>query len=405
MASVPADMPLTDFREAETEAETGAAPMAIDAVGQSVRLLSTDDAADPNFRAQWQELADGPSEPNPFFEPWFLLPSLEHFGQAGKTQIFALFEGAVLTGLMPLTARNNYYQYPIPNQAAWMHDNMFCGAPLVAKGHEADFWRALTGHLDREPRTALFFHLPALPADGILAASLAQVLALEGRTAAIVHSHERALLASDLTSEDYFNASLSTKKRKELRRQHRRLDELGDLTFERTSGAEGIAEWTAEFLALEQAGWKGEQGSALAESTATRSLFEQSLAGAAVAGRLERLTFRLNGKPIAMLANFITAPGSFSFKTAFDEDYARFSPGVLLQKENLALLDRGTIEWCDSCAASGHPMIEKIWREKRRMISVSLAVGGTIRRFAFEQFLRAETHTRLTPTNTNQSQP
>ncbi len=384
-----ASAPLIDFRDI--------ASAAIDAVGQSVRIVSARDAAKPDFLAQWQALTSHASEPNPFYEPWFLLPSLEHFGRADETPIFALFEGAVLTGLMPLTAHNNYYKYPVPNQAAWMHDNMFCGAPLVAKGHEADFWRALTGHLDKRPGTALFFHLPALPANGPMAAALADVLTLEARTGAIVHSHERALLASDQSPEGYFKASLSTKKRKELRRQHRRLEELGALTFERDDGANDIDVWTAEFLTLEQAGWKGEQGSALAENAATRQFFEKSLSGAAKADRLERLTFRLNGKPIAMLANFLTAPGSFSFKTAFDEEYARFSPGVLLQQENLDLLSRNAIEWCDSCAASGHPMIEKIWREKRRMISVSLAIGGDLRRFAFDQFLRAETHTPLKP--------
>ena len=36
----------------------------------------------------------------------------------------------------------------------------------------------------------------------------------------------------------------------------------------------------------------------------------------------------------------LTPPGAFSYKTAFDERYARFSPGVLLQRENLAMLER-----------------------------------------------------------------
>ena len=130
----------------------------------------------------------------------------------------------------------------------------------------------------------------------------------------------------------------------------------------------------------------------MAEDTATRALFETALAGAAEAGRLERLGLFLDGKPIAMLANFITAPGSFSFKTAFDEEYARFSPGVLLQQKNLRLLDRDEIEWCDSCAAQGHPMIERIWREKRAMASISVAVGGGMRQAVFSQLLRAETH-------------
>ena len=91
-----------------------------------------------------------------------------------------------------------------------------------------------------------------------------------------------------------------------------------------------------------------------------------------------------------MLANFLAPPGAFSFKTAFDERYARFSPGVLLQRENLDLLARGEIQWCDSCAAADHPMIERIWREKRAMVRINVAIGGSLRRKLFRQVLRAE---------------
>ena len=87
------------------------------------------------------------------------------------------------------------------------------------------------------------------------------------------------------------------------------------------------------------------------------------MTGAADAGKLDMRALDLGGRPLAMLVNFLCPPGGFSFKTAFDEDYARFSPGVLLQRENLALLDRSGIDWTDSCAAADHPMIERIWRD------------------------------------------
>ena len=92
-----------------------------------------------------------------------------------------------------------------------------------------------------------------------------------------------------------------------------------------------------------------------------------------------------------MLATFLTPPGAYSYKTAFDEEYARFSPGVLLQRENLAVLDRPDIVWSDSCAAADHPMIDRIWREKRGVGRLSIAIGGILRRAAFSQFVRAET--------------
>ena len=92
-----------------------------------------------------------------------------------------------------------------------------------------------------------------------------------------------------------------------------------------------------------------------------------------------------------MLATFLTPPGAFSFKTAFDERYARLSPGVLLQIENLRMLENDGILWSDSCASADHPMIDHLWRERRGIGRLSIAIGGRLRRAAFRQFVRAET--------------
>ena len=213
-----ASAPLTNLREA-------AAPFA--AADQSVRILSVSEATAPHFHAQWQALATQAAEPNPFFEPWFLLPSIRLFGQEAKLAAFAVLHEGVLIGLMPLDRSKRYYKYPIPHFAGWTHANMFCGAPLVAKGFERAFWLALLDYCDTHIGTELFLHLPALPIDGPLASALAKVVSEQGRKAAKVESHERAFLQSEMTSGDYFAASLSTKKRKELRRQQRRFGRIG----------------------------------------------------------------------------------------------------------------------------------------------------------------------------------
>ena len=95
-----------------------------------------------------------------------------------------------------------------------------------------------------------------------------------------------------------------------------------------------------------------------------------------------------------MLASFVTPPGVFSFKTAFDEQLSRFSPGLLLQIENLAPLARDDIAWADSCAAEGHSMIERLWREKRPIVSRNLAIGVPLRRAAFRALMAYETRQR-----------
>ena len=347
--------------------------------------------AELDDRDGWDTLAGAATEPNPFAERWCLEAGLRALDRRSEVRIASLTADGVLAGILPLIRRLHYERYPFPNLGNWLHSNAFCGAPLVAAGHEHAFWRGLLDWADAHAGVALFLHLEGLPADGPLYAALRDVCTASHRLAAVVHRYDRALLASQLSPQAYFDASMSGKKRKELRRQHNRLAEEGALALERSEDADGLAEWTDAFLALERAGWKGKEGSALACEPTKARFFADALAGAAAAGRLERLTLKLDGAPIAMLANFVTPPGVYSFKTAYDERYARFSPGVLLQRENLDLLEREDIAWADSCAAADHPMIERIWREKRTIARVSIAIGGPLRRAAAGTLIRAET--------------
>ncbi|WP_379547544.1 GNAT family N-acetyltransferase [Qipengyuania sp. DSG2-2] len=358
-----------------------------DPVGMT-RVVSTRAGSVP--AVAWDALAQNASTPNPFFERWCLLPALAAFDPAYSVRLACFYRDERLIGLLPLALSGDYYGYPVPHQRAWLHANAFCGAPLVLAGQEHTFWAALLEWADAAQGNAMFLHLTGLPSDGPLYDALRDTTARDRRPAAVVQREERAMLISDLSPEDYFAQSMSTKKRKELRRQSRRLGEEGALEFVRQTDDAQLPEWTQQFLALEASGWKGNERSALASAPDTAAFFRDSLAGAAQAGRLERLSLNLDGAPIAMLANFLTAPGSFSFKTAYDERYARFSPGVLLQRENLDILAREDIAWCDSCAAPDHPMIERIWREKREVVRVSVALGGIMRRQAARAFLTAE---------------
>lgn len=348
------------------------------------------DCADARAVAQWDALAGAAAEPNPFLESWYLLPALAAHDPQNRVRLMVLEQDGQWLGLLPIKPQPRYYRWPIPVICTWDHGNQFLGVPLVRRGREAQFWRALLERLDQRPGRALFAHFPDLPLDGPLHAALLRVCAETGRTCAVVHREERAMLASPLSPESYLEQSLSGKKRKELRRQFARLAERGTVTVERRTDGEGLAQWTEDFLALEAAGWKGTAGSALACDPATARLLREALPGAAARGRLERLALRLDGRPIAMLATFTTAPGAFSFKTAFDESLARFSPGVLLQRENLNLLAREGIAWCDSCAGKDHPMIDHLWRERRAIGRVSLAIGGPLRRALFNGLLIAE---------------
>ncbi len=360
------------------------------AVTPGIRTLDWRRIESGEQREAWDALAAAASEPNPFYERWYLLPSLQALEHLGRVELLGFETNGLLRGLLPITRASRYYRWPVPHIRGWVHANCFIGSPLVAAGQEHAFWRALLGWADRNAGRALFLHLGHIPLAGPLYDALHAVLAEQDRAHALVHREERALLSSDLSPAAYLEGSLSGRKRKELRRQHARLSELGTLAVERQSDAAGLDAWIEAFLALEAAGWKGAASSALASAPETTRLFRDALRQAAERGRLQRLALTLDGAPLAMLASFLSSPGAFSFKTAFDERYARFSPGVLLQLENLSLLEHPDIRWTDSCAAADHPMIDHIWRERRAIGRISIAIGGPVRRWLFNRLVRAE---------------
>lgn len=349
-------------------------------------------ALSPALSAAWDALAAEASEPNPFVERWCLQSALHLLDPERHTRLAMVCNGGdgLVIGLIPLAPAARYGRLPLRHVTGWTHPNHFLGLPLVRAGHERLFWSILLGWCDAEPWADTLLHIPRLTENGPLHRALGEVARERGGAAEIVHREQRALLESDLSPGDYWDAAVRAKKRKEHRRQANRLSEHGDVALRRWMPNEPIAPWIDAFLALELRGWKGRAGSALASQSGTEAWFRALLVGAAEAGRLDMRALDLDGQPMAMLINFLCPPGGFSFKTAFDEDYARFSPGVLLQQANLDLLDDERIEWVDSCAAPGHPMIDSVWRERRSLVWVNVPLAGTADRLRFKALMQLE---------------
>jgi hypothetical protein len=341
---------------------------------------------DADLIGAWSDLARQVSEPNIFYEQWFLRSAADHLDHQDDIRLFLLWSGEArqsqLLGLLPLGPAGHYGRWPVPHVRNWMHHNCFLGTPLVCIGFEQIFWEYLLSALDNSDWPG-FLHINGMTINGPLDQALRGVCSGQKRRCDLVHSEARALLQSELTAEAYHRATLRGKKRKEWRRLAKRLGEKGEVTYGHLLDGQGLDQWIDEFLALEKAGWKGKNGSALDCSPDTSAFFRQSVTAAAASGQLERRDIRLDGKPLAMLVNFLSAPGAFGFKTAFDEDYSRFSPGVLLQIENLKFLDLRRLEWIDSCAAQDHPMIDHLWSDRRHIGRFSIELHGVPSRALF----------------------
>lgn len=331
-----------------------------------------------SLRAEWQALAADAAEPNCFNEPWFVAAGLKHLAgdEVRLIEVRSAMPREPLIGVLPVHIGADYGRMRVSHVRNWKHHHDFLAAPLIRHGYEGAFWCAVLRHLDAADWAPGFLHVNGLVEGGPVHHGLELAAGAHDREAAVVHRMERALLQSELGAEAYYETQVRKKKRKELKRLRNRLEELGPVALHALGPREAFEPWCDAFLSLEKRGWKGRARSALASRPETAAFFRDALAGARAAGRLEMLRLDLGDRPIAMLVNFLAAPGAFSFKIAFDEEFARFSPGVLIELENLRILDRPDIAWMDSCAAEKHNMIDSLWGGRRAIVRVSVPLSG-----------------------------
>lgn len=316
------------------------------------------------------------AEANCFYEPPLLEPALAEFDADGEVKLLAVRreDGADLARL-PVVRSDRHGRYRVAHVVNWIHAHCYYGAPLLRSGQEEDGWRGLLAQLDAASWSGHFLHLKLVDADGPAVRALRAVCAAEGRDMTEVERYDRALLRSALSAEAYWTENVRSKKRKELRRQQNRLAECGAITRHVLSDAADLPAWCDAFLAVEGLGWKGEEGTALAAQPADERFFRRACASAFDADGLEMLRIDCDGRPIAMLVNFVGPQGGFSFKIAIDPAFSRYSPGVLVEMDNLArVLDDRRAPWMDSCAVPGHPMIDSLWAERRTVAQYRIAL-------------------------------
>jgi CelD/BcsL family acetyltransferase involved in cellulose biosynthesis len=181
----------------------------------------------------------------------------------------------------------------------------------------------------------------------------------------IFGAHQRALLAPSGERLSYLDHAVAHKKLKELRRQRRRLLEMGQLKTLTAREADEIPRALSDHLALEAAGWKGRRGSAAAQAPAVRGFIESAIGALAADGNVRIDRLMQNGHPLASTITLRSGGAAWFWKIAYDEDFARHSPGVQATLDlTEQLLAQPDVLRADSCATAGHPMIDHLWRER-----------------------------------------
>jgi hypothetical protein len=72
-----------------------------------------------------------------------------------------------------------------------------------------------------------------------------------------------------------------------------------------------------------------------------------------------------------MTVNYRSGDGVWAFKTAYRDELAKFSPGVLVEIEGtIAALDDPSIAWVDSCSSDDTGLMGELWPDRRQVVDL-----------------------------------
>jgi hypothetical protein len=342
-----------------------------------------------DYLRSWQDLASAALEPNVFYEPWMLLPALQAFG-AGRRLQFVLVLAPdparplgppLLCGLFPLEIEGRYTgvsrRLPFKTLRFWRRPEItYLCTPLLRAECARETIAAFFDWVAAGSHGCALLEFNFVSGDGPFHHLLIDFFNEHKKLTCVTNIFTRALFRPAADPETYLRSALHRTRRKELKRQERRLAEAGRLEYEALDGAADVDAWIEDFLQVEAISWKGKGGRALVCNEAERDYFAAVAREAFRRGQLMMLALRFDGRVIAHKCNFLSGPGSFAYKIAFDEAFSRHSPGVLLELENLRRLHaRPEIRWMDSCADADHFMINHLWTDRRTIQSLVIEAG------------------------------
>ncbi|MEK9633648.1 MAG: GNAT family N-acetyltransferase, partial [Opitutae bacterium] len=138
-----------------------------------------------------------------------------------------------------------------------------------------------------------------------------------------------------LRFEDFLGERLGAKSRKSLRYDQRKLAEQGDVAIETVDSLKEVRAIMPATCLVEVESWKSKEGAGLYSIRGKRGFFFELLPELAKSGRARVSVMRLDDQPIAWQIDLLDAGYVGVHHLAFDQAYAKFSPGKQLLISNL----------------------------------------------------------------------
>jgi CelD/BcsL family acetyltransferase involved in cellulose biosynthesis len=336
------------------------------------------------IRAEWIDLLNRADTPNVFMHPSLVKLAGEAFRNRGRVALLA-WQAADnhrrLVGVWAFTAGPAPQSIlPVTMLTAPPMPHTYLATPVIDRRLLDATLEAMLTYIAGNPALPKFIALEAMTAEGQTMQALTRVLARRGNAPVVLAQSMRPKLASTLDGKKYLEKALSSSSRKKLRQQRRRLAEKGSLEFRIVRNASAVRDALDQFLALEAAGWKGRQGTALLNSEADATFARAMIEDLARYGEVSVHALYLDGRPVSMQIVLRAGPAAFTWKTAYDENWRDLSPGMLLLEDyTAAFLADESIAYVDSCAHDDTGFMAA-WSEREAIATVWLdcRAGGSV---------------------------
>lgn len=346
-------------------------------------------------RAEWRDLARRAIEPNPFMEPDFALTAMLHLPASQRPVVAVVWQSA---GGDPRARMIGVWGFEQGRFGAsggvvrtWKYKHSALGTPLIDRLAASRSVDAILAWLRERRLGQSALALRDIARGGGAAELIADRCAAQGLAWIGLNERERAALRPSSAETTRHKPGASSRKHKrEIDRLARRLADEGEVAFGSASDPVEIRHATEWFLAMEQAGWKGRRRTAFLSDAGDAAFLRAVLRQLARAGKCRIDWISVDGEPIAMAIVLRSADRAYYWKTAYDERFARYSPGVQLTRRLAVrqLADRA-VQITDSCAIANHPMIDRLWPSRQPMFDLLIGVDPA-RSSAFPGAVRRE---------------
>ncbi|MEM7465079.1 MAG: GNAT family N-acetyltransferase [Pseudomonadota bacterium] len=311
---------------------------------------------------------------NLFFESEFQAAAQNRIMPPSTQQIFlteTLGEETAVRLYFPVNIEKAGFP-PKPVFRAASHPYAPLSLPLVERDdidEISDRFAGLFSKLSEVNKLPVLFE--DFPYEEFSARKLTDALAKHGFQLRVTSEVERAILHPIYEAEDpgeaFMKRNLTSKRRRQLNAQLRKLREIGSLDFEKATDFESVLTRFEEFLLLELRGWKGQRRTAMHAIRKTAAFARQAVGQLARQRRATVYSMRLDGRSIASLIVLKSGTRYYPWKIAYDENYQVFAPGIqLLMHATKDMLCTPGFSFADSLAAPDS-VINRLWSDRLKL--------------------------------------